>query len=312
MYLPQDISYKKEQRKGVENMSEYNPVQWLAFFYSYCFLGWCYESIYCSIKEKKLTNRGFINGPFLPIYGSGAIVLLLVANPVKDNIILTFIIGMIGATILELITGIVMESIFKVRYWDYSESFHNFKGYISIAPSLLWGLMGVLLMNVVHSPIERLVLMLEYKAFYIFVFIITICMAIDFAISFRTAIDLRNILINMEQAKVELSIIQNRMNLIIAAAEETVSSGKEFISKGLGERKRHYEEQISVKLKSEIKKLRKQYKRRIHINESLVEYRKGEKIKIFKRNPSITSKKFAESLEELKNKLLNKRDKGTD
>lgn len=324
-------------------MFEYNPAQWLAFFYIYCFLGWCYESTFCSVRDKKLTNRGFLHGTFLPIYGSGAIVLLLITNPVKDNIILTFIFALIGATILELVTGIVMESIFKVRYWDYSEVPFNFKGYISLGSSLLWGLMGTLLTNVIHSPIERLVFRLEHKLFYIVVFIITICMAVDFAISFRTAIDLRNILINMEQAKVELSKIQKQIDLIIAAAGETVSNGKELIYKGFSERKKHYEEQISIKLtslkdmkevieskldnisfiskehpklhekfKNEIKKLRKQYKKRIHTNESLVEYRKREKVKIFKRNPRITSKKFASSLEELKKYLLNKKDKDVD
>ena len=200
--------------------------------------------------------------------------------------------------------------------------------------------MGILLINLIHSPIERLVFRLEHKAFYIVVLIITICMAVDFAISFRTAIDLRNILISMEQAKIELTKIQKRMDLIIATAGETVNNGKELISKGLSERKKHYEEQISIRLtslkdmkevienkldrisfilkenpklyekfKNEVKKLRKQYKKRIHSNESLVEYRKKEKIKIFKRNPSITSKKFAESLEELKKYLLNKKSK---
>ncbi len=321
-------------------MQEYNPAQWLTFFYIYCFLGWCYESTYCSIRDKKLTNRGFLHGPFLPIYGSGAIALLLLTNPVKDNIILTFIVAMIGASILELVTGMVMEEIFKVRYWDYSESRLNIKGYISLVPSLLWGIMGILLINLIHSPIERLVFRLEHKAFYIVVLIITICMAVDFAISFRTAIDLRNILISMEQAKIELTKIQKRMDLIIATAGETVNNGKELISKGLSERKKHYEEQISIRLtslkdmkevienkldrisfilkenpklyekfKNEVKKLRKQYKKSIHSNESLVEYRKREKIKIFKRNPSITSKKFAESLEELKKYLLNKKSK---
>lgn len=299
-------------------MQEYNPAQWLTFFYIYCFLGWCYESTYCSIRDKKLTNRGFLHGPFLPIYGSGAIALLLLTNPVKDNIILTFIVAMIGASILELVTGMVMEEIFKVRYWDYSESRLNIKGYISLVPSLLWGIMGILLMNLIHSPIERLVFRLEHKAFYIVVLIITICMAVDFAISFRTAIDLRNILISMEQAKIELTKIQKRMDLIIATAGETVNQisirltslkdMKEVIENKLDrisfiskENPKLYE-----KIKNEVKKLRKQYKKRIHSNESLVEYRKREKIKIFKRNPSITSKKFAESLEELKKYLFNK------
>ena len=70
------------------------------------------------IKTKKfeLVNRGFLNGPFLPIYGSAAMVILLATIPVKDNLVLVFIFGMLGATLMELVTGTVMERLFHVMY----------------------------------------------------------------------------------------------------------------------------------------------------------------------------------------------------
>ena len=62
-------------------MFQYTIVQWLFFFYFYCFFGWCFESAYVSIKEKHFVNRGFMKGPFLPLYGSGAIMMLVVSKP---------------------------------------------------------------------------------------------------------------------------------------------------------------------------------------------------------------------------------------
>ena len=104
--------------------------QWLLLFYFYCFIGWIWESVYVSLGKHKWVNRGFLKEPFLPIYGSGAIVVLLSTLTVENNLILVFVIGMIGATILEYITGAVMEKIFHVRYWDYTDKPFNVNGHI--------------------------------------------------------------------------------------------------------------------------------------------------------------------------------------
>ena len=95
-------------------MFGYNGFQWLFFFYMYCFFGWCFESTFVSLKSKKLVNRGFMRGPFLPLYGSGAIMMLVVSMPFRDNVLLTYIAGVIGATALEYVTGVVMEALFKM------------------------------------------------------------------------------------------------------------------------------------------------------------------------------------------------------
>ena len=102
-------------------MYPYSLSQWLFLFYFYCFLGWCVESTHVSIRQKPphWVNRGFMRGPFLPLYGSGAIMMLVVSAPFQHNLFLTYVAGCIGATILEYITGVTMEGLFKVRYWDY-------------------------------------------------------------------------------------------------------------------------------------------------------------------------------------------------
>ena len=124
-------------------MFNYQPLQWLFLFFFYSFFGWCFESTYVSIMEKHLTNRGFMRGPFLPLYGSGGIMMLVVSKPYYDNIFLVFIAGCIGATALELVTGIVMEALFKVRYWTYDHKKFNFKGYICLESTIVWGICTV-------------------------------------------------------------------------------------------------------------------------------------------------------------------------
>ena len=89
----------------------YTIVQWICFFFIYGFLGWCYESAYVSIKHKQWVNRGFVRGPLLPLYGSGAILLLFVTIPFRESLFLMFVSGAIGATILEYVNG---EQTFKI------------------------------------------------------------------------------------------------------------------------------------------------------------------------------------------------------
>ena len=141
-------------------MYSYSMVQWLFFFYLYCFAGWCIESAYVSIRTRKLTNRGFMRGPFLPIYGSGAIMMLVVSMPFQDNIVMTYVAGCIGATVLEYVTGVTMELLFKMRYWDYSDKPLNFQGHICLGSTLSWGFLTILMTEIVHVPVERLVLSL--------------------------------------------------------------------------------------------------------------------------------------------------------
>ena len=81
-------------------IGQYTVFEWLLFFYTYSFLGWVFESCYVSIRKKRWVNRGFLKGPFLPIYGGGAVMMLFVSYPFKENLILTFFAGAVGATLL--------------------------------------------------------------------------------------------------------------------------------------------------------------------------------------------------------------------
>ena len=269
-------------------MYQYSEIQWLFFFYFYCFCGWCFESAYVSIRRRKLTNRGFMRGPFLPIYGSGAIMMLVVSMPFQDNVVLTYLAGCVGATALEYVTGVAMEALFKVRYWDYSNQKFNFQGHICLSSTLVWGAFTVVLTRFIHVPVERMVLAIPSKVLTVVTLILTAVIFSDFALSFKAAIDLRNVLDKMERAKEELSHIQKRLNTLIEQKEEEMASRKEAFTENLRE------ELAELKAKSNFLQ-----ERRNHATGLLDVFQKN----MIRSNPGMTSVKYKESLEELKEKL---------
>lgn len=189
-------------------MYSYNIMEWLLFFYIYCFFGWIWECLYVSVCKAKWVNRGFMHGPFLPIYGTGATAMLFLTIPVKSSIALTFFVGMFGATVLELITGAAMEKMFGVRYWDYSDCFLNLKGHICLKASLLWGVFSVLLVNTIHTPVEKCVKSLSFNLLQIVSVLITAVFSADFSASFREALDLKELLVSLTESNEELRKIE--------------------------------------------------------------------------------------------------------
>lgn len=196
-------------------MYNYTIWQWLLFFYIYCFIGWVWESSYDSIKAKKFVNRGFLRGPFLPIYGSGAIMMLLVSAPFQANLLLTYIAGVIGATALELVTGIIMLALFKVRYWDYSKKFCNYKGYICLSSSIAWGVFTVILTRYVHKPIEHLILSQPQALVNTITILLTIYIAYDFIMSFHGAFKLQVLFNKMRGVKDKVGELADQINDMI-------------------------------------------------------------------------------------------------
>lgn len=201
-------------------MESYSISQWILFFYFYCFIGWIWESCYVSYEEKHWVNRGFLKGPMLPIYGFGAIIILLAVVPVKDNIIHVFIFGMIAATLLELVTGILMEKIFNVRYWDYTNEKFNYKGYICLLCSLAWGGFSILMIKVIHPIVDHLFGNLSIKTINIVIVIISILFIGDVIKSFYAAIDLKNLLLNLTENNELIKGVINKLELAQAFISE--------------------------------------------------------------------------------------------
>ena len=215
-------------------MYNYEVWQWVLYFFIYCFIGWIWETAYVSLKSGHFENRGFMNGPFLPIYGSGAIIMLFVSLPVKNSVILVFIFGSIAATLLELFTGMAMESLFHVRYWDYSYRKIQYKGHICLVSSIAWGFFSCLLVYIMHKPIEGRVLSIDEGIGQLIAIIVTICATADFAASFKTALELKNMLITAEDIKKQIEKLERRAEIvevfIADSAEKASEDLREHIS----------------------------------------------------------------------------------
>lgn len=194
----------------------YTFSQWLFFFYFYCFLGWVWETCYVSACQGKWVNRGFMRGPFLPIYGSGAIIVLIFTLPLRENAAAVFWIGMISATVLEYITGVAMEKLFHVRYWDYSNQKFNLNGHICLTSSLAWGIFSVLLTLYGHRPIENMVFGISTNMIEFLVFILTAYIAVDMTESVREALDLKEMLLSLEENNAEFRRMQKHIEVLAA------------------------------------------------------------------------------------------------
>ena len=302
-------------------MYSYTMAQWLFFFYLYCFFGWCFESSYVSLKKRQPVNRGFIRGPFLPLYGSGAVMMLLVSMPFQHNLLLTYIAGCIGATALEYVTGVVMEALFKVRYWDYSNQKFNFQGQICLSSTLAWGGLTILMTRVVHKPVEGLVFAIPEGVLSAVTFVLTIYIVADFTLSFKAAIDLRDVLIKMEAAKEELERVQKRLDVIIALSNEEWEAKKQerslraeelvaSIEERLSSLKERIQSEVSVYpdgIKEEIQELRMKY--RINIEKRIQPGVLKNYKQVFKGNPSMVSRRFKDALQELKETVDERRKK---
>ena len=188
-------------------MFTYNFYQWLLLFYIYCFLGWCVESTIVSTRERRFINRGFLKGPLLPIYGTGTILILFVSLPLIENPLLVYLSGAIATTILEYFTGWLMESLFKIKYWDYSEDKFNYKGRICLVSSLFWGVLTLFVLYVIHSPISTFVTNLNYSTLIILTALASIIFLVDLIYSTYNVIDLNKILGFMTKIRKEMEAL---------------------------------------------------------------------------------------------------------
>lgn len=296
-------------------MFQYTFVQWLFFFYFYCFFGWCFESTYVSIKSKKLVNRGFMRGPFLPLYGCGGIMMLVVSMPFQDNILLTYLAGVVGATALEYVTGVTMEALFKVRYWDYSKNRFNFQGHICLGASLAWGGLTILMTNVIHRPVEQFALAIPENWLNAVTGILSVYIVADFTLSFKAAMDLRDILVKIEKVRQDMERMQRRLDVIIAVSNDEKEQRKQErelrmteLYSGLEQRFVSIKDAIQSKpleysenVREEIAELRARFnlylERRTNYRSLLGFYKRD----MIRNNPTMASHKFKDAFEELKN-----------
>ncbi len=236
-------------------MYSYHFREWLSFFYFYCIFGWCFESIYVSVKNRRLTNRGFLKGPWLPLYGSGAILVLWLTLPFQKTPVLVYVVGALGATLLEYATGETMVRWFKVRYWDYTNQKFQYRGHICLSSSIAWGFLSLLMVYVVHRPVEQFLFWMHEEAVSVLTFGITVCIVYDFSCALRKAMDLRAMLIQAELVCAELEKRAAEKKRLLEAA---ATFARVAVEERIEERKERAEqsgEELLQKLEHEIGRL---------------------------------------------------------
>lgn len=176
----------------------------LSWFIVYSFVGWVWESCYVSIKNRRWVNRGFINGPFVTIYGVGAVLIYVILRPLEGNLIGLYFGGMALATALEYVTGVLMEMIFHTNWWDYSAKRFNFQGKICLGSSIAWGFFTLALFYIFQPPVAYLVDLVSREQGVFLVKTWLIVYAVDFGFSTAAAFDLKGKLQKLDSVKEEL------------------------------------------------------------------------------------------------------------
>lgn len=126
-------------------------------FYIFSFFGWIYESTFVSIRDHKLINRGVLNGPILPLYGTGATIVYMLLRPFEAHPSLLYILGMAVATTAEYIVALLLEKLTHAKWWDYSNEPYNFQGRVALIPSLFWGFLSIFLFDFLEPLVIKII-----------------------------------------------------------------------------------------------------------------------------------------------------------
>lgn len=281
-------------------MQSYHLTQWVLFFFIYSFIGWVWECCFVSVRKRRWVNRGFMYGPMLPIYGFEALAVLISTIRVRDSIPLIFLFGMVGATLLEYVTGAVMERLFNVKYWDYSNQKFNLNGYICLTSSLGWGLFSVLLVKFVHVPIEGAVLKIPTIIAEGIAFVLTVAAAVDVTQSFNDAMDLKRILAQLEESKKQIRKIQEKLKV---ASEEFVEDYRQRAGEFVEDYRRRVEEHVED-YRGRAEEMAEDYKKLAEEHMDSYRQRAEEMVEGYKEEIKVQKKKRREQINSRKEEYL--------
>ncbi len=168
------------------------PIEnYIALFYIYSIAGWIMESVNISIRNKKFTNRGFLIGPYCPIYGWGVVLITILLQKYHDDIFATFSLSILICGTLEYATSFIMEKIFKARWWDYSKRKFNINGRICLETLIPFGIAGTTITMFINPFLLKYINMVPRVAMYVILGIISVFFTIDSIISFKIILNLK-------------------------------------------------------------------------------------------------------------------------
>lgn len=279
----------------------------------YSFMGWCMEVAYHTLTFGKFANRGFLYGPVCPLYGVGAVTVIYLFAPLKDNLILLFLASALITTSIELVTGMALDYFFKSKWWDYSNIPFNYKGYICLKFSVIWGLVCVFAIRVIHPGVALIVevlpriagiiiLVILYLIFLLDI-ILTVFEMSDFKKQLKLADKLSSDLYSVSDAlgmKINNSVLKgldfkegtsNRINSIKSETRQKYEKVKEDISEQEAMLRSKYSLVLS-RYKSNIERITKRHKRLIRAFPSMKSKIGGSAVEIIKERIGVLNKKL--------------------
>lgn len=170
----------------------YDFLMLFLMFWIFSFCGWLIETIGMSFISKKFVSRGFLIGPYCPVYGVGALAMMLFLKKYLDDPITLFFMAVIVTSFVEYMTSYIMEKIFKARWWDYSHAKFNLNGRVCLINSLGFGVLGLLLLYVIEPFLTNLLLNLKPWLMMSISTILLIIFIIDFIVSFNIVLKIKN------------------------------------------------------------------------------------------------------------------------
>lgn len=186
---------------------------WLFLFYLFDVMGWILESSIESLYHKRFINRGFLWGPYIPIYGVGGIMLANIGQPFKWNPFVAYIVGALACTALEYMIGGVLERVFKKQFWDYSMMNFTYKNRISLVSSMFWGIMTLFMTYVLYDFISPLARSLDSHIMLGVNTVMTVAVGIDAAVQIDRQINIEKILAKLPNERARELLMKTAMRI---------------------------------------------------------------------------------------------------
>ena len=174
------------------------------YFLYWSSFGWILEVIVRTLETGEFEDRGFLNAPICPIYGFGVLIVYTTLSPLKSVLVL-FILSVVLCSVIELFVGLLLQKLFHAKWWDYSHEKFNYKGYICVKISLLWGVGCLLVIKTVHPIIIKLVTYIPYTAGNIILSVVIIVLIIDTTCSICEVLNFNNKLKQIEKISTTLN-----------------------------------------------------------------------------------------------------------
>jgi uncharacterized membrane protein len=176
------------------NFLDFNIFNLFFYYIFYSFIGWCAEVAYAFKNQRKFVNRGFLHGPLCPIYGACILsIIILLTNFKSTNVFVLLLFATFFTSLIEYLTGFMLEKLFKTKYWDYTEDPFNIHGRICLHFSLMWGAVSIGIVRIIHPIVNNLINMIPDNVRPTLFCTLMIFLILDFYLTLKSLIDFRKI-----------------------------------------------------------------------------------------------------------------------